>query len=175
MLEEAHKLRTSADEQEQLRQALIDIEREAGTGQRKWHKSRPERRLRYLNLVLEKNLLRGDIFFGAYRKPTPYFFPYLEVIERAIKAKAEPWYTARVYVSTCSKSDWFHRSTHASGPHHMVPGDGRSSRSWRNRRLERALSGLPGRLRAHSHAVNQRVVPKRQKETQGRPPPHFVP
>jgi hypothetical protein len=88
----------SADEQEQLRQALIDIEREAGTGQRKWHKSRPERRLRYLNLVLEKNLLRGDIFFGAYRKPTPYFFPYLEVIERAIKAKAEPWYTARVYV-----------------------------------------------------------------------------
>jgi hypothetical protein len=88
----------SAGEQDGLRQGLIEIERAAGTGHRKWHKSRPERRLRYLSLVLEKNLLRGGVFFGAYRKPTPYFFPYLEVIEGAIKAKAEPWYTARVYV-----------------------------------------------------------------------------
>ena len=28
-----------------------------------------------------------------------------------------------VWISNIRLSDWFHRSTHASGPHHMVPGD----------------------------------------------------
>ncbi len=88
----------TAEEQDRLRDALMKIERLAGTGHRKWHKSRPERRLRYLKLVLEKNLLPGNVFYGAYPKPLPYFFPFLEIIERAIRAKAEPSYTARVFI-----------------------------------------------------------------------------
>ena len=42
----------SAREQEVLREALIEIEHAAGTGHRKWHKTRASRRLRYLNLVV---------------------------------------------------------------------------------------------------------------------------
>jgi hypothetical protein len=88
----------SAQEQEQLRQALVEVEQAAGTGHRKWHKSRPARRLRYLNLVLEKNLGRGEVFFGSYPKPLPYFFPFLDVLEHAIKLKAVTPYIARVFV-----------------------------------------------------------------------------
>jgi hypothetical protein len=88
----------SAEEQEQLREALMAIEHTAGTGQRKWHKSRPQRRREYLNLVVERGLGHGYTFFGSYLKPVPYFFPLLEVVEYAIKAKAVPPYTARVFV-----------------------------------------------------------------------------
>ena len=84
--------------QDELRQTLEKIERQAGTGHRKWHKSRSERRLRYLSLVLETQLLAGHIFFGTYRKPTPYFFPFVETIERAVRAKAHDPYTARVVI-----------------------------------------------------------------------------
>jgi hypothetical protein len=38
------------------------------------------------------------VFFGSYQKPLPYFFPFLEVLEHAIKAKGGPYYTARVFV-----------------------------------------------------------------------------
>ena len=83
----------SADEQDALRQRLEEIEQAAGTGHRKWHKSRAERRLRYLALMLEAKLLPGQIFYGTYRKPTPYFFPFVETIEGAIKARAAPAYS----------------------------------------------------------------------------------
>jgi hypothetical protein len=88
----------SAQKQESLRQALIDVENLAGTGRRKWHKSRSSRRLYYLTLALERHLGRGEIFFGSYPKPIPYFFPLLEVLEQAIRIKAVPPYAARVYV-----------------------------------------------------------------------------
>lgn len=85
-------------EQEKLRGSLIEIEGEAGTGHRKWHKSRPARRLRYLHLVLQKEIGGDDVFFNAYPKPLPYFFPVLDVLENAIKAKAVEPYVARIFV-----------------------------------------------------------------------------
>jgi len=88
----------SAREQQQVRQALLNVEQVAGTGHRKWHKSRPERRLHYLKLVLERHLGHGDVFFGSFPKPVGYFFPILDVIEHAIKAKASSDYTARIFV-----------------------------------------------------------------------------
>jgi len=88
----------SAAEQEPFRQALMDIEHLAGIGQVKWHKLLSVRRMRYLNLVLERNLGREETFFGPYPKPLPYFFPLLDVLEQAIKIKAVPPYSARVFV-----------------------------------------------------------------------------
>lgn len=88
----------SSENQDELRRALMDIERVAGTGHRKWHKSRATRRLRYLELVLERNIAQNNIFFGSYPKPLPYFFPFVDVLERAIKTKALPSYTARIFV-----------------------------------------------------------------------------
>jgi hypothetical protein len=87
----------SAEDQEALRQTLMNIEDAAGTGRRKWHKSRSERRLRYLRMVLESNLVCADVFYGVYQKPIPYFFPMPEVLEGAIKSKGKLNTTARVF------------------------------------------------------------------------------
>ncbi len=81
-------------QQDLLRQALLEIETAARTGHRKWHKSRPERRLGYLQLVLQGRVAAGEVFFGRYEKPLPYSFPLLETIERGITEKAQGAYQA---------------------------------------------------------------------------------
>jgi hypothetical protein len=89
----------NAEEQEKLRDALIEIENAVETGRRKWHKSRPARRLRYLELALQRGHLGNDAFFDAYPKPFLYFFPMLDVLEKAIRAKAaDQAYVARIVV-----------------------------------------------------------------------------
>jgi hypothetical protein len=93
----------SIAEQEQLREALMQIERESGTEGRKWHKSNATRRLRYIALALEKGIGAGDVFFGSYQKPLPYFFPMLEVLEDGIKKRATSPYSARVFVDGIDK------------------------------------------------------------------------
>jgi len=92
----------SAEEQEKLRDALIRIESAAGTGRRKWHKSRPARRLRYPDLTLQNGLPGNDVFFDSYPKPLPYFFPMLDVLEKSIKAKAaaDGWTARYLYRDT---------------------------------------------------------------------------
>jgi hypothetical protein len=88
----------SEREQDSLRQALTDIEQIAGTGHHKWHKSHSPRRLRYLELALERSLGHGEVFYGSYPKPLPYFFPVIDVVAHAIKEKAGALYSARVFV-----------------------------------------------------------------------------
>ena len=85
-------------DQENLRAALIAIEQQAGVGRSKWHDAKPARRLRYIELALERKVGQEEVFFGSYPKPLPYLLPMIEVLERAIKAKAGPSYTARVFV-----------------------------------------------------------------------------
>jgi hypothetical protein len=86
-----------AGEQDEARVALTRIEHAAGTNQLKWHKTESSRRLQYLKLVLEKGV-GGEVFFGSFQKPLPFFFPTLEVIEAAIKTVAIPPYTTRIFV-----------------------------------------------------------------------------
>jgi hypothetical protein len=88
----------SDQDQTILREQLTRVERAARTGQRKWHKSRPDRRLRYLEAVLAQQLGHREVFFGSYPKPIPYFFPLLDVLEHAIHHRARPPYRSRVYV-----------------------------------------------------------------------------
>jgi len=88
----------SDDEQDALRHALIDIEQAAGTGRRKWHKLTASRRLNYIDRVLGQGLDKLQVFYRSYPKPLPYFFPVLDVLEQAIRAKAVPPYTARIFV-----------------------------------------------------------------------------
>src|ERR1051326_5471824 len=85
-------------DQDKMRAALIAIEERAGVRYSKWHNSKPERRLRYIELVLERKLGQEEVFFASYPKPLPYLLPTIEVLERAIKTKAAPAYTARVFV-----------------------------------------------------------------------------
>ena len=88
----------SARDQDRMRDFLAQIEQRAGTGHRKWHKSRPSRRLQYLSLVLDGNPGSHEVFFGSYLKPLPYFFPFLDVIEHAIKFRATVPYVARIFI-----------------------------------------------------------------------------
>jgi hypothetical protein len=93
----------SDEQQDLLRKELVEIETIARTGHRKWHKSRPRRRLKYLQLVLQRQVAAGEVYFGRYQKPLPYFLPMLETLERAISAQAQDEYRAIVYVDGIDK------------------------------------------------------------------------
>ncbi|MDD5433643.1 MAG: DUF3800 domain-containing protein [Candidatus Pacebacteria bacterium] len=93
----------SEQEQNKLREELINIEQLARTGHRKWHKSKPERRLKYLEMILAKKIGKEEVFFASYQKPLPYFLPILETIERAIKLKAKGRYQATICVDGIDK------------------------------------------------------------------------
>ena len=85
-------------DQQDFRDQLTAIEKHAKTGRRKWHKSRSQRRLDYLELILKKNIGKNNVFFGRYRKPLPYFLPVLETISGAIKEKADSPYQAMIII-----------------------------------------------------------------------------
>jgi len=87
-----------AGDQEKLQQALTEIEKEAGTRSQKWHRLRPENRLNYLNLVLDRKICDGDVFFSVFEKPLQYFQPFVTVLDRAIQINSTPPYTARIFV-----------------------------------------------------------------------------
>ena len=90
-------------EQQALRDELVNIESLAGTGQLKWHKSRHERRMKYLQTVLQRKIGAGEVYFGKYKKPLPYFFPVLETIKKAIVDKAAGDYRAIVFIDGIDK------------------------------------------------------------------------
>jgi hypothetical protein len=90
-------------DQSLFRKELVDIESIASTGQRKWHKSRPERRMKYLQTVMQKKVGLGEVYFGRYKKPLPYFLPILETIEKAITHKAKGEYRAEVFIDGIDK------------------------------------------------------------------------
>ena len=81
-----------------LRRSLFEIEKFTKSGKKKWHKLRSEKRIEYLKIVLNKKIGKGDVYFGAYKKPIPYYFPIIETIEKSIKNKAKEKYTAIVYI-----------------------------------------------------------------------------
>ena len=85
-------------EQEEFRKAIVSIEQRAGIKYSKWHSTKVSRRLRYIELAIEHKVGHADVFFSSYPKPLPYLLPMIEVLERAIKLKAAPAYTARVFV-----------------------------------------------------------------------------
>lgn len=86
-------------EQESIRNKLENLERLAGTNRKKWHKVRNENRIRYLTSLLERKVASGEVYFGSYRKPIPFFFPMTDMLEKAIKAAAgDEKYRATIYV-----------------------------------------------------------------------------
>ncbi len=94
----------SDQDQERLREWITRVEDLARTGHRKWHKIQPRRRIAFLTEVLRQKLGHGGVFFGSFRKPIPYFFPMLEVVEHAIRRSARPPYVARIHVDGIDRS-----------------------------------------------------------------------
>ena len=93
----------SDEEQDFLRNELVKIESFAGTNQRKWHKTRSERRIKYLQIVMQRKIGAGKVYFSRYQKPLPYFLPFLETIEKAILARAQKDYRAIVFIDGIDK------------------------------------------------------------------------
>lgn len=93
----------SSGDQHALRERLIQIEKKAKTGHRKWHKSKSERRIAYLRQVLNERICENGVHFGYFQKPLPYFLPILEALETAIKSKAEKDYQAIISIDGIDK------------------------------------------------------------------------
>jgi len=88
----------STRDQETIKQDLERIEQSAGTNRKKWHKVRHANRMRYLALLLEQKIAKGEIYAASYEKPIPYFFALIHLTEKAIKEAVQGAYSARVYV-----------------------------------------------------------------------------
>ena len=88
----------SEGEQDSIRTKLEHLEKLAGTNRKKWHKVRHQNRMRYLSLALEQKIATGGVYVAYYRKPLPFFFPMIYVVEKAIKATAKKPYQVNVYV-----------------------------------------------------------------------------
>ena len=73
----------SAKNQAQVKKELTDIEDIAETHKLKWHKTRHDRKMRYLSLVINRKIAAGDVYTAHYQKPIPYFFPLIDLLEKA--------------------------------------------------------------------------------------------
>lgn len=84
--------------QTELKEALLQFERQTKMRAKKWHKSRKEEREAFMEMLVERRLAAGGIFFGQYQKPIPFFLPMLETLTSAILSVATENYQAIVYV-----------------------------------------------------------------------------
>jgi Protein of unknown function (DUF3800) len=84
--------------QQELKEALLQMEQQTKLGAKKWHKSRKEEREAFLAKLVEAQIAAGGVFFGKYPKPIPFFLPMLETLSRAIQMVATEEYQAVVYV-----------------------------------------------------------------------------
>jgi ribonuclease HII len=88
----------TAKERELMRKKLEEVERLAGTKRKKWHKLRLLNRTSYLQLVIDRKIASGTTYIASYEKPIPYFFPMIDILEKALKENAIGDYQATVYI-----------------------------------------------------------------------------
>lgn len=82
---------------------LLEMEETSGVGRFKWHGAKRARSHTFLELTMTERSAIICIFAGHYKKPTPYFPPMTETIERAIKAAARGPYRAIVLIDGVDK------------------------------------------------------------------------
>ena len=83
-------------EREHLRQACEEIERDSRKGQRKWVKTKYNRRLAYIQQVVENLIFVGKLNFVVYRDSQDYPSLTVQTIARALNATGETDYKATV-------------------------------------------------------------------------------
>ncbi len=67
-----------------LRASLMELEKELTIGSKKWHKLRQQSRMQFMEAFLREKYPNLKIYFGRFKKPTLYYFPTLEVVEKAL-------------------------------------------------------------------------------------------
>ncbi len=89
----------SSQEQQAIRQNLVNIEQTTGVGIKKWHISRSPEKEEFMRNIIREGLAKGDIYYSVKRKPLSFFYVMLETIEKAIKNKCQDQgYKAIIYV-----------------------------------------------------------------------------
>jgi len=93
----------AVNNQQELKDRLLKLEKDSGFGQKKWHKSRSPEREKFLDLVMKNNIATGTIYYSHYKKPLPFFLPVLETLAKAIAITAKDNYTCIIYVDGIDK------------------------------------------------------------------------
>jgi len=83
---------------EVVRLSLSKLERRLKIGNKKWHKSRHKDRINFISNFLEEKFNHLQIYFGRFKKPSPYFFPTFEVIQKSLEFYSQEPIEAIIYV-----------------------------------------------------------------------------
>ena len=78
------------DDMETLRSSLVAMEKQLNVGSKKWHKLRQASRVGFLNAFLGEKYQNLKIYFGRFKKPILYYFPTLEVVQKALASFPQP-------------------------------------------------------------------------------------
>ena len=84
---------------EKLEQALIEIGTQSKKRMRKWQKTRRDRKISYVAMLIESNLLRRNVFYSHYKETKAYFDLTIASVAKAILQKAHQPYSARIWDS----------------------------------------------------------------------------
>lgn len=91
-------------EREQLRQLCEAIERDSRKGQRKWIKTAYNRRLAYIQRVMEAPIFQGRLNFAVYQDAQDYTALTVRTIARALDAAGVEDYKATVFIDGLPRS-----------------------------------------------------------------------
>lgn len=92
-------------ERDALRRRLAEIERESGKGGRKWTKTRPELRGRYIEQVIRMQALLRHISYSAYRDTRSYVDLTILSTAKALNAVANEPFEATIFVDGLGKTE----------------------------------------------------------------------
>lgn len=83
---------------EVIRLSLLKLERQLKIGNKKWHKLRHKDRVNFIRNFLQEKPNHLQIYFGRFKKPSPYFFPTFEVIQKSLGFYSQEPIEAIIYV-----------------------------------------------------------------------------
>ena len=86
------------DNQQELEDKLLKLEKTSGFGRKKWKKSRSPERERFLDLVIKNKIALGTTYYGCYKKPVSFFLPLLQTLTKAIITMISEKYNCIIYV-----------------------------------------------------------------------------
>jgi hypothetical protein len=76
----------TGEEREELREVCETIEKESGKGNRKWHKTKSEFQVAYIQQLVETPILVGKLGFATYRFGQDYLSFTVQTIARTLQA-----------------------------------------------------------------------------------------
>lgn len=91
-------------EREQVIQLCEAIEQATGKGRVKWIKARYDRRLAYIQRILQEPIFQGKLHFAIYRDTKDYLTLTVQTIALSIRAHARQSYKATVLIDGLPRS-----------------------------------------------------------------------